>query len=331
MDPILKNSNSPFLWDLFCTASIIGIWPRFIEPRLISTTHLNLPISNLPHDLDGFKILQISDIHFNTSTSDAFLDKLISKCKALKPDLIAFTGDFICYSNLDEPERLKSLLKKFHAPYGCYAVLGNHDYASFVSVNDNGDYDVIDSSASSSSLFRAFLRLAKTTTLTKTTTENAKNTGFNTKLIELINDTPFKLLHNETSTISVKNTKLNICGLGEHCLKKIDTETAFKNYDERYPGIVLLHDPDGASALKNRPGDVILSGHTHGGQVNLPWMWKKFTLLENMQFKKGLVKFDNKCLYINRGLGSVLPFRWFSPPEILLLTLEIKDETSGKN
>ncbi|HEV8051965.1 MAG TPA: UDP-2,3-diacylglucosamine diphosphatase LpxG [Parachlamydiaceae bacterium] len=324
MDPLSKKSTSPLLWDLFCTSSLIGIWPRFIEPRLIFTTCLNLPIPNLSDDLAGFKILQISDIHFNNFTSEAFLNKLIKKCEALKPDLIVMTGDFICYSNLDEPERLKSFLQRFHAPYGCYAVLGNHDYASFVSVNDNGDYDIIDSSAASSSLSRAFLRLAKTTTLTKTTTEKAKNTPFHLKLMEMINDTPFKLLHNETSTISVKNTKLNICGLGEYCLKKINTDQAFKNYDEQYPGILLLHNPDGAPSLKDCPGDVILSGHTHGGQVNLPWMWKKFTLLENMKFKKGLVKSDNKWIYINRGLGSVLPFRWFSPPEILLLTLETK-------
>lgn len=322
MDPSPKKSASPFLWDLFCASSIIGIWPRFIEPRLIYTTHLNLPINNLPHDLKGFKILQISDIHFNKFTPDAFLNKLIRKCEALKPDLIVFTGDFICYSDLDEPQRLKSLLQRFHAPYGCFAVLGNHDYASFVSVNDNGDYDVIDSSAASSSLSRAFLRLAKTTTLTHTTTKKAKSTGFNTKLIELINETPFKLLHNNTSTISIKNTKLNICGLGEYCLKKNDSDQAFKNYDENYPGIILLHNPDGAPTLKDCPGNIILSGHTHGGQVNLPWMWKKFTLLENMKYKKGLVKSNNKWIYINRGLGSVLPFRWFSPPEILLLTLE---------
>lgn len=324
MDPLSKKSNSPFLWDLFCASSIIGIWPRFIEPRLIFTTKLNLTIPNLPQDLEGFKILQISDIHLNTFTSDAFLDKLVKKCKMLKPDLIAFTGDFICYSNLEEAQKLKSLLQKFHAPYGCYAVLGNHDYASFVSVNENGDYDVINSSASSSSLSRAFLRLANTTPLSKITTERAKSTGFNQNLIELIKDTPFKLLHNETFTIPVKNTRLNICGLGEHVMQKIDTKLAFKNYDKQFPGIILLHNPDGAPALQDCPGEVILSGHTHGGQVNLPWMWKKFTLLENIQFKKGLVKSGNKWIYINRGLGSVLPFRWFSPPEILLLTLEAK-------
>lgn len=316
-----QKTHSPLLWDLFCTASLVGIWPRFIEPNLIFTTRLSLPIPNLPKDLHHFKILQISDIHINTNTSDAFLQKLIRKCSSLKPDLIVFTGDFICYSDLQEPLKLKSLFSQLHAPYGCYAVLGNHDYASFVSVNQQGDYDIITPPASSS-LSRAFLRLIESKKLTKQTTERAKNTPFHSGLMSLISETSVKLLHNETETISVGKAKLNICGLGEYTLKKNDEKQAFQKYEPNHPGIILLHNPDGVLSLKDYPGDVVLSGHTHGGQVNLPWMSKKFTLMENMEFKKGLKKVDDKWLYINRGLGSVLPFRWFSPPEILLLTLE---------
>lgn len=323
MDLTHNKSNSPFFWDLFCAASLLGIWPRFIEPNLIFTTDLKLAIQDLPRDLNGFKILQISDIHLNHNFSEAFLNKLIKKCAALKPDLIALTGDFICFSDLQKPERLKKLLQNLQAPFGCYAVLGNHDYASFVSINEAGDYDVINP-FSSSSLSRAFSRLTESTTLTKVTTERAQQTPFHSELIALIEETPFKLLHNSTITIPVKQTKLNICGLGEYCLKKNDAAQAFQNYDDKYKGIILIHNPDGVPSLKDYPGDVILTGHTHGGQVNLPWMWKKFTLLENRQFKKGLVKMGHQYVYINRGLGSILPFRWFSPPEILLLTLVAK-------
>ena len=318
-----QKARNPFLWDLFCATSLIGIWPRFIEPNLIFTTHLSLPIPNLSKDLQGLKILQISDLHLNTYTSNAFLAKLINKCQILKPDLIVFTGDFICYSNLEESTKLKSLLDQFYAPYGCYAVLGNHDYASFVSINDEGDYDMI-TPPLSSSLSRAFQRLIESKTLTKKTTERARNISLHSGLISLIQTTPIKLLHNETKILSIASAKLNLCGLGEYTLKKNDAVQAFKMYDNRYPGIILLHNPDGIFSLTNYPGDIVLSGHSHGGQVNLPWMWKKFTLLENMKFKRGLKKEGDKWLYINRGLGSVLPFRWFSPPEILLLTLKAK-------
>src|ERR1700722_3315000 len=97
-------------------------------------------------------------------------------------------------------------------------------------------------------------------------------------------------------------------------------DLAFKDYNPAYTGIVLAHNPDCGPELKNYPGDVILSGHTHGGQINLPWLWKRFTLMKNMQYKRGLWKIGNKFMYVNRGIGSVMKFRWFAIPEILLLT-----------
>ena len=318
MDSQSKNTSS-LLWDLFCTTSLIGIWPRFIEPRLIFTSHQHLTIQDLPKDLHGLKILQISDLHLHSKTSPAFLQKLTKKCQQLQPDLIAFTGDFLCYSQLNEPERLKSFLQSFKAPFGCYAVCGNHDYDSFVSINTKGDYDVI--TPASSSLTRAFSRLSSSISLTKTVTEQAKQTNLHAQLVSLLEETPFKLLHNTCLPIAIRNTKLNICGLGEYSLGKVNPKEAFRCYDPQFPGIILLHNPDGISLLKDYPGEIVLAGHTHGGQVNLPWMWKKFTALENISFKKGMIRYENKWMYVNRGLGSVLPFRWFSPPEILCLTL----------
>lgn len=317
-----KTLVNPLLWDLFCVSTIVGIWPRFIEPKILSTTKLNFEISNLPKQLQGFKILQISDLHLNSNINDSFLDRLIKKCETLKPDLIALTGDFLCYGQMLEPARLLSFLNRLKAPFGCFAVLGNHDYASCISINKEGDYDVVD--PLSSSLGRALKRLNTTTILTKKVTDRAKAVPMNDELITLLAKTPFHLLHNATETINVNGSKLNICGFGEYMLGRADTKAAFKNYDSGYPGIILLHNPDGTPLLEGMPGDIILSGHSHGGQVNLPWFWKKFTLLENMQFKRGLVKFKDKWVYINRGIGSIMPFRWFAVPEIMLLTLKNK-------
>lgn len=308
------------LWDLFCIASIAGIWPRFIEPRLIFTTKLSLPVVDLPGSLNGFKILQFSDLHLSSHVSDSYLKKLGKSILSLQPDLIVFTGDFLCYAAMGDGERLKSFLCSLSAPYGCYAILGNHDYAEFVSINDLGEYDLIEDS--SSSLGRAFKRLFKTVDLQKVITERAREIPIQTQLVELLKDTSFKLLHNASVIVSVKESTLNICGFGEYMLGKFHPEEAFRNYDRSSPGILLLHNPDAARLLEKYPGDIVLCGHTHGGQVNLPWMWKKFTLLEDIRYKKGLFKIGGKWVYVNRGIGSVLPFRWFSPPELLLLTLE---------
>lgn len=311
------------LWDLFCIGSIVGIWPRFIEPFLIATTHQKVPISNLPDQLNGLKILQFSDLHLNECQSQSFLKKIIKKTHKLKPDIIVFTGDFLCGAQLKDPNRLRNFLQEFNAPHGCYAILGNHDYEHYISINKNGDYDLI--TDSKTPLQQALYRLFNSPTLTKTTTPGAQNLSPNKSLVNLLKTTPFQLLHNETVSINIKGALLNLTGLGEYMTTDTLPQKAYIGIKENNCNITLLHNPDGLPLLKSYPADIVLCGHTHGGQVNLPWLWKKFTLLENMIFKKGVFKIENKWIYVNRGVGSILPFRWFSTPEILLLTLERND------
>jgi len=311
---------SDLLWNCWCIASVIGIWPRFIEPNLITTTKLNLKIENLPKSLAGLKILQFSDIHLHPGMPDFFLNKLIKKIKFLAPDILVFTGDFLCYSQFRDKNRLKDFFSALSAPYGCYAIFGNHDYQKPVSINAKGEYDIIEDNASM--ITKGFSRIFSTTKLAQKVTDRAKAIGIHQELVELIAGTPFEILDNKCNQISVKETFLNICGLGEYTLGKCLPEVAFKDYDRRYPGLVLAHNPDSVPLLMNFPGDMILCGHTHGGQINLPWLWKKFTLLENMQFKQGLFHMNKKWVYVNRGVGSVMQFRWFAMPEIALITLE---------
>jgi len=317
-----KNKIGNLLWDLWCICSVVGIWPRFIEPKTLKTTHLKIPIANLPKSLDGLKILQFSDLHLNESTPNTFLSKLKRRIASLSPDIIVFTGDFLCYSQLRDKKRLSSFFASLpEAPYGNYAILGNHDYTHYVMVNDEGDYDACTKPLTSSGIKKGFERLFTKIKLTQHITPDAQSTPPHEGLIELIHSTPFKLLHNETVVIPIRDTHLNICGLGEYMAGRLLPDDAYKGYDTKYPGIILAHNPDSVPRLKDYPGDLILCGHTHGGQVNLPLIGNKFVLLENMYLKKGLVRCDDRWVYVNRGVGGVLNFRWFSPPEITLITL----------
>lgn len=325
-------SLSNFAWDLWCLVSIVGIWPRFIEPNLIATTSLTLRNPNLPAELKGLRILQFSDLHIHPRLSNRFLNRLIRKILRLAPDMIVFTGDFICYSQLDEKDagRLKHFLNQLKAPFGCYAVLGNHDYQEYISVDEKGDYDVTDPV---SAIKKGFQRLFQPSVEpSKVVTDRALKTPFHQELMNLLKETPFEILHNSTTIVPIKGTYLNVCGLGEHMLGRSNPQEAFKGYDKNYPGIILTHNPDSVPYLKGYPGELVLCGHTHGGQVNLPGLNKKFTIMENKNLKKSLVRLDDRWVYVNRGVGSVMPFRWFASPEILLVTLEgleEDDEESG--
>lgn len=315
-----KRSFADILWDFWCVGSIVGIWPRFVEPNLIKTSRLKIKIPNLPQELKNFTILQFSDLHFHPKIGKLFLDRLIRKVKRLKPDLIVFTGDFLCYSILYDHDKLLQFLQRFEAPYGCYAILGNHDYQKSVCVNPRGDYDILNKK--SSLVGSGFKRLFSGVKLSKVITPEAKTVEHHDTLIPLLQKTPFELLNNQTKVIPINGSALNICGLGEYMLGRCEPETAYKNYSPEFPGIILAHNPDSISKLHSYPGEIILCGHTHGGQINLPFLWKKLMFMENHQYKRGLMKSDNKWIYINRGINGTMPFRWFSPPELLHLTLE---------
>lgn len=316
-----KKQWSEWAWDAWCIASGIGIWPRYIEPRLLTTTRLSLPIPHLPSELIGLKILQFSDLHWSAQFSSMLLKQLKQKIQAYKPDMIFFTGDFLCRSCLEERDQLLQLFNSLKATMGCFAVLGNHDYAQFVTVSAQGDYDV-DQTSSKSNISKGFKRLFHPVTLTKQVTTKAQQVGLHAELIELLAETPVQLLHNQTKLVSCKGTWLNVCGLGEYTLGRFDPQTAFQDYNIRYPGIVLSHNPDTIEPLRQYPGDIILAGHTHGGQVNLPGIWKRFTCIEHLEYKSGLKEVGKKWAYINRGISSVMKFRWFSLPELTLITLQ---------
>ncbi len=315
-----KRAISEVLWDAWCTISIVGIWPRFVEPNIIKENHLELPIARLPSALENLKILQISDLHLHPKVSDRFLSKMARKIKEIDPDIFVFTGDFLCYSRLGNRERLHQVIQNFKGKYGSFAIFGNHDYSLPVSIGPEGNYTVIDTK--DSNVKKGFKALLKKREISGQYSPSIKNVGMHAELIELLQNSPLTVLHNENKVVEIKGSGLNVCGLGEYMVNKCDPSTAYKTYDFNYPGLILVHNPDGIKLLEGRPGDLILSGHTHGGQVNIPGIRNKFLLLEQPELCKGLYKRQGRWIYVNRGIGSVLPFRFFASPEMLIVTLK---------
>lgn len=316
----MSHTTIQKFWDVWCCISIIGIWPRYIEPRLLKTTRHNIFITNLPADLEGLKIVQFSDLHIGPYSSKSLLTGLVNKIHREKPDLVVFTGDFLCESKVLDEELLTSTLAQIHAPLGCFAVLGNHDYNKPISINPYGAYDVYHKKTAA--VLRGFKRLFKPKQPTGQITRQARSLTANSQLKKILKSTSFQLLENETVALSIKNTLLNICGLGEHMVGQVDMQKAMKNYNTHYPGIILVHNPDAILSLDNTPGEVILCGHTHGNQVNLPFFKRAFASMENTEYLRGVFKRHSKWIYVNRGIGATFPFRWCASPEILVATLK---------
>ncbi|MGZ3884494.1 MAG: metallophosphoesterase, partial [Bacteroidia bacterium] len=251
---------------------------------------------NLPEAFDGFKIVQISDIHCGSFLSDAALIKAFDILHKQKPDLILFTGDLvnnIATETHDYIEQYKSL----KAPYGVYSVLGNHDYGDYVSW-ESGE---------------------------------AKRANLDS-LKKIQADCGWKLLMNEHVALEKDGEKIALIGIenwsaSNRFPKKGRLDLAYKGA-EQYPFKILMsHDPShwDQQVRKDYPNiDLTLSGHTHGMQFGIEIPGFKWSPVQYL-YKQwaGLYKQDNQYLYVNRGLGFLgYPGRLGIWPEITVLELK---------
>jgi predicted MPP superfamily phosphohydrolase len=113
-------------------AGALPVLPGAPRPRLRVTRVASL-LPHLPVGLHGFRIVQLSDLHLEPFTKPRHIERAVAACNALRPDLVALTGDFV--TNTARPAGLLAeLLSKLEAPHGVFACLGNHDFWSDAAV-----------------------------------------------------------------------------------------------------------------------------------------------------------------------------------------------------
>lgn len=307
------------LFDLFCISTGIGIWPRYIEPQLVLTTQIRMFLKGLK---TSKRIVQISDLHFGKHSSEKFFKRVLERVNALTPDLIVLTGDFICHGKLHDRHALLTFLKELKAPDGLFAVLGNHDYEKGVGIDSNGNYNAIDRKGP---VLQGLTRLFTPTKISGQVTDEARCLKANPELLDVFDEGGVQLLQDRTVRVT---GDFNLTGVSEYMTGQIDTEKAYQGYDRDLPGVLLCHNPDAIPQLINFPSTLVLSGHTHGGQINLPWIRKKLTMMQYPRYFKGLIQESDKIIYISRGLGSVMNFRFLAAPEVVSIDLipEVSDE-----
>lgn len=246
-------------------------------------------IDRLPKELDGTRIVQISDIHAGSFNSGRPIGEARRIIDRLEPDMFVVTGDFVNF-HPDEMEPLFSDLKKIEARHGAFGCLGNHDHYMPGEEHD--------------------------------------------KLKSIIQDTGMELLVNENRTLRIHGKDLQIAGVDNSSWNNnfADFDKAFNGLDETKPTILLCHDPTNwdKSVRRKLPADLMLSGHTHGGQVGFELFGRYYSPVR-MVYRQwaGHYVEGEQHLYINRGLGTVGPsLRIAMPPEISLITLHKPDNVA---
>ena len=252
-----------------------------------------VPINNLPHNFENFKIVQLSDIHLGSyGKSYKGMELLVHKVNSLQPDLIVFTGDMV-NNFADEMHYWIPILKQLKAPYGKYAVTGNHDY---------GDYVHWTSEAAKEYNLKRFYHNMETM--------------------------DFKMLNNNHVPIIRQGDTLWLVGVenwGKPPFPRYgDLQSALNGLNDQQSIILLSHNPSHWRAeVLSSPISLMLSGHTHAMQSGIQIGQKKWSLAKYIYPEyDGLYQEGNQYLYVSRGQGYIgYPGRIGLRPVITILIL----------
>jgi predicted MPP superfamily phosphohydrolase len=243
------------------------------EPYRLTIEHHQIYLRRLPRELDGFRIVQLSDIHHSTFTSSEIIERAVRTASNLQPDIIALTGDYIS-KNREYAAPCAELLGRLRARHGVYAVLGNHDHWT------------------DASLITDLFRAEGMTVLVNQGIRFEKNGA------------AFWLAGVDDTMVGLEDLSLALAGSRADEMK-----------------LLLAHNPIVLRRAARAGVDLVLSGHTHGGQVSLR-PERSASGRPRRRVLKGLVREGETQIYVTRGLGTVvLPVRFGCPPEVSLLEL----------
>jgi predicted MPP superfamily phosphohydrolase len=245
-------------------------------------THLTIPIRDLPDGFQNFRIVQISDIHLEEFTEAFFLERIVAHVNALNPDLVLITGDFVSRGPA-------ALSVAYRAAGLCAEILSTIEAQRFGIL---GNHDVVVGAS---------------------------------HVIPPLEAHGTPVLVDSYYPLQRGRDVLWLCGTDDAGTNAPDLSQTIPAHPKA-PVLLLCHEPDFADHVVQHPRfpliDLMLSGHSHGGQIRLPLIGPLILPPMGQKYIEGMFQFDHMKLYVNRGIGTVgLPFRLNCPAEITHITL----------
>jgi predicted MPP superfamily phosphohydrolase len=285
MLPPVRSTRRQWLkraaWTVAAAGAGVVIDTFFFEPHWLEIVQRDLPIRNLPTHWKGRLLAQISDVHVGAQVSDSFLIRAFNLAAAYSPDIVVVTGDFVSFSRDGVLPAEPARRVYEHLPRGKVATLG---------IPGNHDYGPTWSDPIAAE-----------------------------RVQEIVTRRGLKMLRNE----SVDLDGLAIVGLDDLWANRCDGQAAFARLDADSARLALCHNPDAADCnLWEGFQGWILAGHTHGGQCKPPFLPPPLLPVSNRRYTAGEFDLnDGRQMYINRGLGHLLPVRFNCRPEITIFRL----------
>jgi uncharacterized protein len=293
----MKIPPKRFIFGLLISFMVsLAIWSFFIEPNQLIVKQHNLKLGNWSRELNGFKIVLISDIHSGSNfINEEKLNEIVESANAENADMILLLGDYLSPQILDRRklkmplETMARNIKGLRAKFGVFAVLGNHD-------NEFG-HNIVRSE---------FEKIG------------------------------YKVLENEAVSLEKNGQTIRLLGLSdvlqesdprEYRENAVNALNRIGNYDGKI--VAFTHNPDMVEYLT---GDyrisldfsLFLAGHTHGGQCSFPIIGAPIVPSTfGQKYASGFVRENDVDIFVSTGIGtSIIPVRFGVPPEISVLTLE---------
>ena len=264
----------------------LALYGNRVEKNSDVENFFDVPIKNLPPDLDGFKIAQISDIHLGAYFSLERLESLLQRIADSKPDLLAITGDI--FDNVDmNPAAIKivdAFTDKFK--FGVWYIHGNHEH------------------------FRGIRAIEQQLAQTRIHWLVNRAELVTSKLYIVGVDYPQRAP--VTSSTDDEREKL----FADARRKFMDEATV--NVPADAVKVLLAHHPEFIDDGAERNFALTLTGHTHGSQFGIFGV----PLFPVFKYTRGVVKLGDSFGYVHVGNGSWFPFRLGCPPEIAYFTLK---------
>ena len=265
-------------------ASIGGLafYAGEISRHELTLEQRTIHLPRLPDAFRGMRIVQISDFHYTEYTEPFFMREVVRQVNRLRPDIVFLTGDFVSFGPWGHGYARR------HAPE-CASILSGIECPLRYAIL--GNHDVVVGSS---------------------------------YVVGPLHEHGIPVLLNRAVALEKDGQRVWLAGTNSACENRFHPEKAITPaiMNSKEALIVLAHEPDVLPEIARYNADLMLSGHTHGGQVRIPFLPPLVLPPWGKRYVEGLFSYGPTQLYVNRGIGAVgLPFRFRCPPEITLLTL----------
>lgn len=280
--------------------TVLFAYGTVVEPRLfLDVEHQSAPIAGLPAQWEGRRIAALGDFQAGMWWDNpGMMRRALARAIEARPAAVLLLGDFV-YRVADSPDEELEVVRTVLEPLArsgipAFAVLGNHDWG-----------------------------------LESRNAEPDRETGRAVR--QMLESLGFRVLHNEAYPLAADGNAqpLWIVGVASHYLGEDRPAEAVTGVPPDAPRFVFMHHPESFEGVPSDAAPVAAAGHTHGGQIALPftpdWSWLTFARGDEPHadgwIEDGYGAPGNR-LYVNRGIGmSVLPVRIGAAPELTLFTL----------